>query len=162
MGLAELHDATPRQKPIRNIGEVETIGDPAPEMDPAVIRDILDSEMPENIRRLTPARDHWVRHGDPYDGRPLPAGVTQSDIDGILNQQRDELEKKFPGAMARIRDAVDITRQTSQTTRNETMAQYYPSTPEEIADAEQAIQEASEGKLDYLLEGTQHDPKLRK
>lgn len=113
-------------------------------------------------RRKTPARDHWEKHGDPYDGRPLPAGVTQSDIDGILNQQRDELEKKFPGAMARIRDAVDITRQTSQTTRNETMAQYYPSTPEEIADAEQAIQEASEGKLDYLLEGTQHDPKLRK
>ncbi|MNC77323.1 hypothetical protein D3C75_1292500 [compost metagenome] len=50
----------------------------------------------------------------------------------------------------------------SQCSRNETMAQYYPTTPEEIADAEQAIQEASEGKLDYLLEGTQHDPKLRK
>lgn len=34
-------------------------------------------------------------------------------------------------------------------------------TPEEIADREQAIQEASEGKLDYLLEGTQWDPKNR-
>ena len=35
-------------------------------------------------------------------------------------------------------------------------------TPEDIADREQAIQEASEGKLDYLLEGTQWGPNLRK
>jgi hypothetical protein len=34
-------------------------------------------------------------------------------------------------------------------------------TPEEIADQEAAMQEAAEGKLDYLLEGTQWDPKLR-
>jgi hypothetical protein len=35
-------------------------------------------------------------------------------------------------------------------------------TPEQIADAEAAIQEAQEGKLDYLLEGTQWDPRNRK
>lgn len=35
-------------------------------------------------------------------------------------------------------------------------------TPEDIQEREQAIQDASEGKLDYLLEGTQHDPRNRK
>lgn len=36
-----------------------------------------------------------------------------------------------------------------------------PMSPEEILDCEQAMQEASDGKLDYLLEGTQWDPKNR-
>ncbi|MNG36315.1 hypothetical protein D3C84_1233100 [compost metagenome] len=36
-----------------------------------------------------------------------------------------------------------------------------PLTPEELADREAAIKEAQEGGLDYLLEGTQWDPKLR-
>lgn len=35
-------------------------------------------------------------------------------------------------------------------------------TPEDIQDREQAMQEAAEGKLDYLLEGTQWDPRNRK
>jgi hypothetical protein len=122
--------------------------------------------------RLNPARDNWVKHGDPYEGRlPMPAGMTQSDLDGILNQQRDELEKKFPGTVSRMRGFVELASTMSQCGRNETMAvQFNPVsesepevlTPEDIQDREQAIQEASEGKLDYLLEGTQHDPKLRK
>lgn len=126
------------------------------------------------------------------------------------------------GRGARISEFSDITKQTSQSGRNETMAMYLdigipdtiedgpvpiaqdlfnrlkagghllpngnvdlsgtfhwdhrtfesnlgPAegepevlTPEDIADREQAMQEASEGKLDYLLEGTQWDPRNRK
>ncbi|MNE56270.1 hypothetical protein D3C80_1511670 [compost metagenome] len=82
------------------------------------------------------------------------------------------------GRLPRISQFVDIAKQTSQCVRNETMAIYLEGldvadaylphflvpedlTPEEIQDREQAIQEASEGKLDYLLEGTQWGPKNR-
>jgi hypothetical protein len=75
------------------------------------------------------------------------------------------------GRFSHIAQFVDLTKETSQSVRNETMAVYLDPvcagepevlTPEDLLDREQAIQEASEGKLDYLLEGTQWDPKNRK
>ncbi|MOA68492.1 hypothetical protein D3C78_1961290 [compost metagenome] len=53
----------------------------------------------------------------------MPAGMTQSDLDGILNQQRDELEKKFPGTVSRMKGFVELAGTMSQCSRNETMAQ---------------------------------------
>lgn len=86
-------------------------------------------------RRPNPLREHWEKHGDPYEGR-----------------------------IPHIAAFSELAKLTSQSGRNETMAIHIEPvlTPEEIADREQAIQEASEGKLDYLLEGTQWDPNLRK
>jgi hypothetical protein len=85
--------------------------------------------------RPNPIREHWEKHGDPYEGR-----------------------------IPHIAQFADIASSMVQSGRNETMAVHIEPvlTPEEIADREQAIQEASEGKLDYLLEGTQWDPKNRK
>ena len=86
-------------------------------------------------RRPNPLREHWEKHGDPYEGR-----------------------------IPHIAAFSELAKLTSQSGRNETMAVYIEPvlTPEEIVDREQAIQEASAGKLDYLLEGTQWDPKNRK
>lgn len=86
-------------------------------------------------RRPNPLREHWEKYGDPYEGR-----------------------------IPHIAAFSELAKLTSQSGRNETMAIHIEPvlTPEEIADREQAIQEASEGKLDYLLEGTQWDPNLRK
>lgn len=86
-------------------------------------------------RRPNPLREQWEKHGDPHEGR-----------------------------IPHIAQFADLTKLTSQSGRNETMAVHIEPvlTPEEIVDREQAIQEASEGKLDYLLEGTQWDPKNRK
>lgn len=86
-------------------------------------------------RRPNPLREHWEKHGDPYEGR-----------------------------IPHIAAFSELAKLTSQSGRNETMAIHIEPvlTPEEIVDREQAIQEASAGKLDYLLEGTQWDPKNRK
>lgn len=76
------------------------------------------------------------------------------------------------GRFSHIAQFVDLTRDTSQSGRNEQFAIYHAAaeseeprpdpTPEEIEDMHAAMQEAGEGKLDYLLEGTQWDPRNRK
>lgn len=87
------------------------------------------------------------------------------DAEGNVSYQLGELnEKPLEGRIPHVARFSDIVSSMSQQGRNETMAVYIEPvlTPEEIVDREQAIQEASEGKLDYLLEGTQWDPKNRK
>lgn len=106
-------------------------------------QDILAAQAAEEQpRRPNPLREQWEKHGDPHEGR-----------------------------IPHVARFADIVSSVSQQGRNETMAFFLSPTsigepetltPEEIVDREQAIQEASEGKLDYLLEGTQWDPKLRK
>lgn len=101
-----------------------------------------EQEAEAQLRRPNPVREQWEKHGDSFEGR-----------------------------IPHIAQFVELTKLTSQQGRNETMAFFLSPTPigepevltpEEIADREQAIQEASAGKLDYLLEGTQWDPKNRK
>lgn len=109
-----------------------------------------------------------------HDAVPEPvglfAGKLHLDYDGDMPMGRGSYISQF----------VDIAKETSQNTRNETIAAYvgnldiadtYPSThmlprealsPEELADYDAAMKEVSEGKLDYLLDGTQWDPRNRK
>lgn len=87
------------------------------------------------------------------------------DAEGNVSYQLGELnEKPLEGRIPHVARFSDIVSSMTQQGRNETMAVYIEPvlTTEEIVDREQAIQEASEGKLDYLLEGTQWDPKNRK
>ncbi|MNV36139.1 hypothetical protein D3C71_1276050 [compost metagenome] len=107
-----------------------------------------------------------------------------AELEYLVQGKTHQYEVAPPGRGSRIAEFVDLTYATSQGMgRNETMAYMIVDrpdhvfdqllmqsqcesepevlTPEDIADREQAMQEASEGKLDYLLEGTQWDPKLR-
>jgi hypothetical protein len=98
---------------------------------------------------------------------PAKEGVLEFMVHGKTSKYADTP----PGHRPYIAQFVDLTKETSQSVRNETMAVYLDPvcagepevlTPEDLLDREQAIQEAFEGKLDYLLEGTQWDPKNRK
>lgn len=131
--------------------------------------------------RPNPLREHWEKHGDPYEGRiphiaqfaDIASGMTQSgrnETMAILMEPitipdtiedgptpiTEALYEQLKAEGCVLPDGnVDLSKVTCES-EPEVL------TPEDIADREQAIQEASEGKLDYLLEGTQWDPKLRK
>lgn len=107
-----------------------------------------------------PLREHWEKHGDPYEGR-LPLGDPKLDaiVQDLLQEHSDpelaaKVKRSILGGVADL-DIADSYPKTVGMPRE-------LCTPGQIADAEAAIQEAAEGKLDYLLEGTQWDPKLRK
>ncbi|MCO6704783.1 hypothetical protein [Streptomyces sp. CHB9.2] len=110
--------------------------------------------------RRNPLREHWEKHGDPYEGRlPQPTPEQQAAIDQLLQENVDpEIAAKVKSRIRQSIEDLDIADSYPET------VEMPPElcTPEQIADAEAAIQEAQEGKLDYLLEGTQWDPKLRK
>lgn len=109
--------------------------------------------------RSNPLREHWEKHGDPYEGR-LPLGDPKLDaiVQDLLQEHSDpELAAKVKRSILSGVADLDIADSYPKT------VEMPPElcTPEQIADAEAAMQEAAEGKLDYLLEGTQWDPKLR-
>ncbi|MNQ49751.1 hypothetical protein D3C85_636690 [compost metagenome] len=99
---------TGRVKPIRNMGEVEGIG-PHLDLDPSVVRELLDASLPANVgviidrtshpvvNRPNPLREHWERFGDPYEGR-IPA----CDIDHTLLAIKPTPEMKE--LMAKVKD----------------------------------------------------------
>jgi hypothetical protein len=101
--------------------------------------------------------------------------VENAELEYLVQGKTHQYEVAPPGRGSRIAEFVDLTKETSQGVgRNESLAvmignmdiaDSYPQrplTPEELADREAAIKEAQEGKLDYLLEGTQWDPRNRK
>lgn len=106
--------------------------------------------------RSNPLREHWVKHGDPYEGR-LPLGDPKLDaiVQDLLQEHSD------PELAAKVKRRIMDGLGDLESNCDEGTPPWNP-TPEEIADAEEVMQEAAEGKLDYLLEGTQWDPKLRK
>jgi hypothetical protein len=101
-----------------------------------------------------------------------------AELEYLVQGKTHQYEVAPPGRGSRIAEFVDLTYATSQSVgRNETMAYMVvdrsdhvfdpimmeaPLTPEELSDREAAIKEAQEGGLDYLLEGTQWDPRNRK
>ena len=104
--------------------------------------------------RPNPLREHWEKHGDPYEGR-LPPYTNTEVLKEILDQNHD------PELAAKVKQRMMEGLGDLEDTSDAGLPPVNP-TPEEIADQEAAMQEAAEGKLDYLLEGTQWDPKLRK
>ncbi|MNZ49256.1 hypothetical protein D3C78_670180 [compost metagenome] len=104
--------------------------------------------------RPNPLREHWEKHGDPYEGR-LPPYTNAEVLKEILDQNHD------PELAAKVKQRMMEGLGDLEDTSDAGLPPVNP-TPEEIADQEAAMQEAAEGKLDYLLEGTQWDPKLRK
>lgn len=50
--------SSPRLKPVRNLGEVEGSGILPPEMDPEVLRDILDASVPANLANIIDRDTH--------------------------------------------------------------------------------------------------------
>lgn len=105
--------------------------------------------------RRNPLREHWEKYGDPYEGRLPPGSVSPEVLAEVLAQNSNpEIVERVK---RRIREGLGDLEDTSDAA----LPPLNP-TPEEIADQQAAIQEAEEGKLDYLLEGTQWDPKLRK
>lgn len=121
-------------------------------------------------RRPNPLREHWEKHGDPHEGR-IPHIQQFVDITKQTSQPNRSPWGRVPvidhtseGFLTLVDDRGNPVSKEEQLEYEQAIlkAQEEELTPEEIADREQAIQEASEGKLDYLLEGTQWDPKLRK
>lgn len=114
------------------------------------------AELAKIRERTNPLREHWVKHGDPYEGR-LPLGDPKLDaiVQDLLQEHSD------PELAAKVKQRVMEGLGDLDSNCDADTPPWNP-TPEEIADAEEAMQEAAEGKLDYLLEGTQWDPKLRK
>jgi len=119
--------------------------------------------------RPNPIREHWEKHGDPYDGR-IPHIQQFVDITKQTSQPNRSPWGRVPvidhtseGFLSLVDDRGNPVSKEEQLEYEQAIlkAQEEELTPEEIADREQAIQEASEGKLDYLLEGTQWDPKNR-
>lgn len=129
---------------------------PKPDLTAGEVGD-ASAELAKIRQRKNPLREHWEKHGDPYEGRlPQPTPEQQVTIDQLLTENVDpELAERVKRRIRResLGDLED--------TSDAGLPPVEP-TPEEIADAEQAMQEAADGKLDYLLEGTQWDPKLRK
>lgn len=102
--------SSPRLKPVRNLGEVEGSGILPPEMDPEVLRDILDASVPANLAnvidrtthlvtpRSNPLRELWEKHGDQSDLRPIPGNVN---VDALLDRSANpELRQHIAGLLS--------------------------------------------------------------
>ena len=148
--------------------EVRVIPDDEFPPEPTEPAPVLSGRM--SMRRPNPLREHWEKHGDPHEGR-IPHIQEFVDIAKLTSQSNRSPWGKVPvidhtseGFLTLVDDRGNPVSKEEQLEYEQAVlkAQEEELTPEEIADREQAIQEASEGKLDYLLEGTQWDPKLRK
>jgi len=106
-------------------------------VDPEVIKEILEAGSDSALMARIKQR---MRPGPKPIDHSSPGFLTLLDDRGLPVSKEEQLEYE----------------------QSVLKAQEEELTPEEVADREQAIQEAAEGKLDYLLEGTQWDPKLRK
>lgn len=148
--------------------EVRVISDDELPPEPTGPAPVLSGRM--SMRRPNPIREHWEKHGDPYEGR-IPHIQQFVDITKQTSQPNRSPWGRVPvidhtseGFLTLVDDRGNPVSKEEQLEYEQAIlkAQEEELTPEEIADREQAIQEASEGKLDYLLEGTQWDPKNRK
>ena len=157
-GNVEYHLGEPKEKPLE--GQIVDKG-----VEVRVIPD--DYEFPPHVSKpgdgykldhsKNPLREHWEKYGDPYEGRlPQPTPEQQVTIDQLLAENVD------PGLAERVKRRIRRESLGDLEDISDVGLPPVVATPEEIADAEQAMQEAADGKLDYLLEGTQWDPKLRK